>query len=72
MLRGHVEAGDHHQVGFAEVDSGLQTVRHGLQGLQILQRVQFVGLLQLDWGRTDGEQRRGRVNIGLFQILFGC
>ena len=45
---GHVEAGDHHQVGFAEVDSSLQFVRHGLQSLQILQRVHFMGRLYLN------------------------
>lgn len=30
MSRGHVEAGDHHEVGFAEVHSRLQLVRHHL------------------------------------------
>lgn len=33
MSWGHVEAGDHHEVGFAEVDSGLQFVGHSLQSL---------------------------------------
>lgn len=49
MPRGHVEAGDHHEVGFAEVHPGLQSVRHCLQSLQILQGVHLEGLLQLDW-----------------------
>lgn len=48
MSGGHVEAGDHHEVGFAEVHSGLQLVRHGLQSLQILQGVHLEGLLQLN------------------------
>lgn len=30
MSRGHVEAGDHHEVGFAEVHPRLQLVRHHL------------------------------------------
>lgn len=48
MSWGHVEAGDHHEVSLAEVDSGLQFVRHVLQSLQILQGVHFVGLLKLN------------------------
>lgn len=50
-LRGHVEAGDHHQVGFAEVHPGLQFEGHRLQRLQVLQGVCLVGLLQLNWER---------------------
>lgn len=57
MFGGHVKAGDHHEVGFAEVDSGLQSVRHGLQGFQILQRVHLVGLLELNCGQTENTIR---------------
>lgn len=31
MSRGNIKAGNHHQMGFAEVDSGLQFVCHALQ-----------------------------------------
>lgn len=57
MFGGHVKTGDHHEVGFAEVDSGLQSVRHGLQGFQILQRVHLVVLLELNCGQRENNIR---------------
>lgn len=65
---GHVEAGDHHQVGFAEVDSRLQFVRHGLQSLQILQRVHFVGRLYLKLAGPFVRLQH-QVLLGLFQLF---
>lgn len=45
---GDVEAGDHHEVGLAEVDAALQTLRHALERLQVLQGIQFPNLLQVN------------------------
>lgn len=47
---GSVEAGDHHDVGFADVNSLLELSRHHLEGLQVFQRVHLKGLPQVDWG----------------------
>lgn len=55
--RGDVEAGDHHEVGLAEVDAALQALRHALERLQVLQGVQLPHLLQVDCkeGEADGD-----------------
>lgn len=45
---GDVEAGDHHEMGLAEVDTALQALRHALQGLQVLQGIQLQDLFQVN------------------------
>lgn len=41
---GGIEAGDHHDVGLAEVEPVLQPSRHHFKGLQVLQGVHLEGL----------------------------
>lgn len=53
---GGVEAGDHHDVGLAETEPVLQSSRHHLKGLQMLQGVHLEGLPQVDWGGTASGQ----------------
>lgn len=45
---GGFKAGDHHDVGLAEVDPVLEPRRHHLKGLQVLQGVHLESLPQVD------------------------
>lgn len=56
---GDVEAGDHHEVGLAEVDTALQALRHALQRLEVLQGIQLPDLLQVNCKGGEGWWRRG-------------
>lgn len=54
---GDVKAGDHHEVGLAEVDAALQTLCHALERFQIFQGIQVQDLLQVNC--KEGEANGG-------------
>lgn len=55
---GDVKAGDHHEMGLAEVDAALQALGDALEGLQVLQGIQLQHLLQVDCKRGRAGWRK--------------